>query len=665
MILVHILAVFLVSLPLLSASSSQKSICNPDYLNDLTKSFKLDSAEINKYQNLITKVENNCDTAKEPMLLRFLNQLYYKIGLIQLSNGQDLKAIDIFQKIQNYENGSDNDDYYYLLSKSRLKNLFLEYGMWDKLRNELSDSDEDFTEPIELFNQLNSALVKKLQSSFENPDYYNSLIQDELIPMLNISPYNLDVLSIYIDVLFKLLGSKDSENDLFGIAIRIIKSYDLILQKHKTSISINQRLEIYYSNSVLQMFLLNIDPMHNLKKCLAIDMDYTKCKRLSVFLSKLNKINPSYANFLDPNKFNLEFDNNLDWNRAIEFYLVEKKPFYKLFMPVDSAFKFENNYNFVITKSTELINDVIFNMRPLISHNLPRAESQEVAFENNEFGKFIDLVLCQASQVLENNKLKSLAKSYCKKCLRETLDKDQYAAVSKAINGQETFSIELLNDLWNSYPPLIPYLITLSLSRKSNSNIHVKTENQHIFFKFIKENNLFHSTNPSIKAQVREVEKRLQEEDKLRREQQQHNQHQQQQRQQRWRYQQQNSRQQQQQAPPSNSNMFNKDYYKILGISKEATSKDIRKAYLQLTKRYHPDKQGHLSESEQKKNHEKMSEINEAYETLSDEAKKSEYDSVRSGKSNQNMFRGANPVRNNFMFNQRNPFPPNFKVRFP
>ena len=61
-----------------------------------------------------------------------------------------------------------------------------------------------------------------------------------------------------------------------------------------------------------------------------------------------------------------------------------------------------------------------------------------------------------------------------------------------------------------------------------------------------------------------------------------------------------------------------KDFYKILGIKKEATDKDIKKAYRKLSLKYHPDKQAGKSENEKKKAEEKMVEINEAYEVLSD-----------------------------------------------
>ncbi len=61
-----------------------------------------------------------------------------------------------------------------------------------------------------------------------------------------------------------------------------------------------------------------------------------------------------------------------------------------------------------------------------------------------------------------------------------------------------------------------------------------------------------------------------------------------------------------------------KDYYQILGIEKNASKEEIKKAYRKLAHKYHPDK----SEGDEKK----FKEINEAYQVLSDETKRSQYD---------------------------------------
>ena len=66
--------------------------------------------------------------------------------------------------------------------------------------------------------------------------------------------------------------------------------------------------------------------------------------------------------------------------------------------------------------------------------------------------------------------------------------------------------------------------------------------------------------------------------------------------------------------------MAKRDYYEVLGISKGASADEIKKAYRQLAKKYHPDIYHEADATE------RMTEINEAYEVLSDENKRARYD---------------------------------------
>ncbi|MFA6135836.1 MAG: DnaJ C-terminal domain-containing protein [Candidatus Paceibacterota bacterium] len=75
------------------------------------------------------------------------------------------------------------------------------------------------------------------------------------------------------------------------------------------------------------------------------------------------------------------------------------------------------------------------------------------------------------------------------------------------------------------------------------------------------------------------------------------------------------------------------DYYEILGITKNSSEDEIKKAFRKLAHKYHPDKQG----GDEKK----FKEINEAYQVLSDKKKRSQYDRFGKGFSDSGM--GGDP----------------------
>jgi molecular chaperone DnaJ len=75
-----------------------------------------------------------------------------------------------------------------------------------------------------------------------------------------------------------------------------------------------------------------------------------------------------------------------------------------------------------------------------------------------------------------------------------------------------------------------------------------------------------------------------------------------------------------------------RDYYEILGLSRDASPEDIKKAFKKLAMKYHPDRN-----PDNPKTEEQFKEVKEAYEILSDQQKRAAYDQFGHAGVNQNM----------------------------
>ncbi len=75
----------------------------------------------------------------------------------------------------------------------------------------------------------------------------------------------------------------------------------------------------------------------------------------------------------------------------------------------------------------------------------------------------------------------------------------------------------------------------------------------------------------------------------------------------------------------STKDFLEKDYYKVIGVSKTANADEIKKSYRKLARKYHPDANKGDSKAE-----ERFKEISEAYNVLSDPKQRKEYDEARS-----------------------------------
>ncbi|XP_034019357.1 dnaJ homolog subfamily B member 9-like [Thalassophryne amazonica] len=93
-----------------------------------------------------------------------------------------------------------------------------------------------------------------------------------------------------------------------------------------------------------------------------------------------------------------------------------------------------------------------------------------------------------------------------------------------------------------------------------------------------------------------------------------------------------------------------RDYYEILGVPRDASERQIKKAFHKLALKYHPDR------NKEPNAETKFREIAEAYETLSDEKRRREYDQFGHGPSPGEGYRGGNNARSDGAYNFRQHF---------
>lgn len=592
--------------------------CDLKRFESLSGTLKYDATSLNQYQKIIAQLDR-CTTDQDGEDIQksvLLRRLYYRSGIIQLSLNQGLNAIESF------EHAVDGDDSFSQVAASRLKKLYVEFGIWDKI-----DSSDDTRRT---FTDLERSVRSRWETSHDH-----SRIDEDLQKLLEISPSCLKTRSFLLETLFyRLAESLD-----VTIGHEIIRNYERLLETHGSRLTLDKRLHIHHSLAIIQAFILNSEPTH-LRRCLALDMDYEPCRRLALLNNKLSKVNPPRSEVLDSEVY--AFGNNaFDWHKLAHFYLKDHTPWIKV------ARRYRNNYELIMAEAANAIEQLL---PPGIVTGRPSA---------TDFTRFINIALCRAAS--ENLIDRISAQPFCKLAMKEILPKKTVEQLHNPAKRDDLDFERILTETWQSYPHLAIYIIQLILDSRKGASGAMEEKLYHFF----QHQGLYKSSKRLIQNLYHKLGSMI----RIRRQKQQQRQGQQQRHRQRF-YDQQQQHQRQEYAAPPNGPRTDRDYYKILGILESAGSKQIRKAYLDFTKKYHPDKQGQqLSEQEENKIHEKMSLINEAYETLYDDRKRREYDQARnafrSGPTNPHISRqggprGSSKFGNNFAMN----FKPNFKFNF-
>ncbi|SCU89101.1 LAFA_0E16160g1_1 [Lachancea sp. 'fantastica'] len=600
--------------------ATAESGCDLTGISKRSETLRYEEAALPEYSQLIAQLDKHCK-GQEAQQLRI--QLLYKSGLIQVSSGNELAAVGTFETVQ--ESAKSTSSPFASLAHTRLQEIYRKFGFWHAL--------EDLT-----VSQHYDTLKKSVLAHLEHDKPVPVALREEF---QNLAPFALESLILANDALYIDLSQSLSIN----AGQSIFENYKTVLSKHKKSISVSDKLKIHHAIAVLQLFVLATPPTA-LMNCLALDMEYKPCRDLSKISSRINKVSPSLTALTHPDQF-LSL-HGFDWNRLQEFYVA------KSVKPISSGDPIQGSTNLDRLQALEkkLLQNLLHH-RPLssISRHWNINDSAVSAFS-----VIRDLALCET---YDQSSKPKVAETFCKRAAQAKLSPE----ISTAINAfsQKLQDVdkakETLNSVWLDTPSLalhaIRNCVSFLASKDKIRNSMATGSIWALLETFAKDHGWEGSQNEAIAKlnriiKIASAKKRKEGQERFQKQQ-----HQQRQQQQQFFRHQQNS------SPPPANDLSIKNLYKVLGLSKEASSKDIRKAYLAMTRKFHPDKQGQMSDKEKQENEEKMSKINEAYEILGDEVKRKDYDNQRAD---------SGPQRQQSPFGARNggfPFGANsFKMNF-
>lgn len=516
---------------------------------------------------------------------KLMSRAYYKKGLIDMFLGKETIAIADFQSCLEQDSTMS-------LAKIRLAKLYLEHGRYNDL-DELA-TDASLKKNLEfqnIYQQKESALgsMKKSEKLSSEEKYMDciSSISDAIV----ISPRSPALYKTRIDCSVKaaIKGQKQvSSGDQHIpsdsrelVASHLIPDY-LMLEQLSPLV-----VENYVNTANLYFFGLD-EPENaakHVRKGLHYDMDDKRLKQSSLFFKRNEVLLALVKHFkefdlwvFDEEDINVKPLEKKDFAKAIQLLFHEKPNIPQ--RDINNVFKgksFANNFEFLMYLIDEFNGQLTGE-----AHSSWKSLFGKKAKSHLINGLLLDLnkMACESYLVEKNVKE---AKKYCENVVR----------LERQNHGDQNYETTFL--------PAKALEIQSYIKAKDLDKLKPLYENERI------------KTHELFKKTFERIEKMIAKEQQQRHQQQQQYQQRQQQQ---WQQQQQYQQRQQQPRTPKN------DYYKTLGVSKDASSRDIKTAYRNLVKKYHPDKyKGDDAE-------EKITEVNKAYEVLGDEEARKRYDEM-------------------------------------
>lgn len=569
-----------------------------DILND----YDLVSSDLNKLiENSEFKDENN-------EILTKINNLKFKHGLINLILKREKLAFLDFQNCIITKNPHNEE---FVINNScfeRFTDIGLKFGNAEKVLDEIRELESHDINKLfnsELFNDAKyKAVTYKGELKVLNHFIYNETTSDKWDKCLGITDELLRigtnddiVIRDKIECLICNENYMGDENEInqFDLKSKLISSeLNKLVNDEVNNVDLNDFVRL----GELELFgitgIYNLQTDKILKRCLKIDNDFEGCRNLNRVNLKFNKLMnlikeiSIYYSFLysDTSELvNVESfeETELDtpkWQEVIALLFDQDKKIKLKNMADRKAFstygiedvdKFKNNF--------EIIIELFLNMNKNIGF-------QEEEILDSSF--LVDLSRLVKEGYFQIGDIRSF------KTKKSLLGNKAFIRVKDKLKGKKD---------------------VVDISMQIDSFLKKK--------KVDKAKELLDSLPKSIKL-CRLVKERLEKVEGIIRSEQQ------QQRQQR--FQQQQQYQQQQRQRSSKPFKPKNDYYKILGISKDASAEEIKKAYRQKMRENHPDKVKQQMKKEGQKElsdediETRVAEINNAYEILSDEEKRANYD---------------------------------------